>query len=93
MCWKKLRPSDAQPDAAVAAPVGGLGLRQVIPQLGLGDVPQDRYVRIGGSRARIAAVLASEIVVVLLLGVALAGGLTFFVGRYGAAAIRALLLS
>ncbi len=50
-------------------------------------------VKIGGSRASVAFVLASEVVVVLLLGVAIAGGLTGLTGLFGSAAIRTFLLS
>jgi putative ABC transport system permease protein len=53
----------------------------------------ETLVKIGGSRGSVTAVLASEIVFVLLLGVALAGGLTLLTSRFGSAAIRALLLS
>jgi putative ABC transport system permease protein len=53
----------------------------------------ETLVKIGGSRGSVTAVLASEIVYVLLLGVALAGGLTLLTSRFGSAAIRALLLS
>ncbi len=53
----------------------------------------ETLVKIGGARQSIAAVLASEIVVVLSLGVLLAAGLTLITSRFGSAAIRALLLS
>jgi putative ABC transport system permease protein len=53
----------------------------------------ETLVKIGGARQSIAAVLASEIVVVLSLGVLLAAGLTLVTSRFGSAAIRALLLS
>ncbi len=53
----------------------------------------ETLVKIGGARQSIAAVLASEIVVVLSLGVLLAAGLTVVTSRFGSAAIRALLLS
>ncbi len=49
-------------------------------------------MKIGGSRRSVAAVLTSEVVVVLALGVVLAGGLTLVTSRFGSAAIRALLL-
>jgi putative ABC transport system permease protein len=50
-------------------------------------------MKIGASRATLAAVLISEVAVVLLLGGILAGGLTFATRLFGSAAIRALLLS
>ena len=50
-------------------------------------------VKIGGSRGSIAALLVSEIVAVLLSGVALAGGLTLLTSRFGSEAIRTFLLS
>jgi putative ABC transport system permease protein len=53
----------------------------------------ETMVKIGGSRGRVAAVLASEVVVVLALGVALAGGLTLLTSRFGSAAIRTFILS
>ncbi len=53
----------------------------------------ETMTKIGGSRRSVAAVLSSEVVVVLALGVVLAGGLTLVTSRFGTAAIRALLLS
>jgi putative ABC transport system permease protein len=53
----------------------------------------ETLVKIGGARLSVAAVLASEVVVVLSLGVLLAAALTLVTSRFGAAAIRALLLS
>jgi putative ABC transport system permease protein len=53
----------------------------------------ETMVKIGGSRLSVAAVLVSEVVVVLVLGVALAGGLTLLTSRFGSAAIRTFLLS
>ena len=50
-------------------------------------------VKIGGSRLAVASVLASEVVVVLVAGSALAAGLTFLTGQFGSVAIRALLRS
>jgi hypothetical protein len=41
----------------------------------------------------VAAVLISEVVVVLVLGAALAGGLTLLTSRFGSAAIRTFILS
>jgi putative ABC transport system permease protein len=49
--------------------------------------------KIGGARSRIAAVLCTEVVVVLVLGVALAAGLTEVTRRLGAEAIQRLILS
>jgi putative ABC transport system permease protein len=53
----------------------------------------ETVVKIGGSRGSVAALLASEVVLVLALGVALAGCLTLATSRFGSAAIRAFLLS
>ena len=50
-------------------------------------------VKIGGSRARVTALLLSEVIVVVAVSVALAAGLTLLTSRYGADAIRLLLLS
>jgi putative ABC transport system permease protein len=50
-------------------------------------------MKIGASRSTVAAVLISEVAVVLLLGGVLAAGLTFATRHFGSAAIRALLLS
>ncbi len=47
--------------------------------------------KIGGSRSSVAAVMASEIVAVLLAGVVLAGGLTFLTSQFGSAVIRAFI--
>ncbi len=52
----------------------------------------DTMVKIGGSRSRIGAVLISEIVAVLSIGVLLAGGLTLLTSRFGAGIIRSLLV-
>jgi putative ABC transport system permease protein len=49
--------------------------------------------KIGGARSSVSALLASEVALVLLLGLTLAGGLTLIVQRFGAAAIRAVLLT
>ena len=49
--------------------------------------------KIGGARSRIAAVLCTEVVVVLALGVALAAGLTELTRRLGAEVIQRLILS
>jgi len=48
----------------------------------------ETLVKIGGSRARVAAILMSEIAVVLALAAALAGGLSALASRFGSAAIR-----
>ena len=50
-------------------------------------------VKIGGSRGSVAAVLASEVVVVLALGALLAVALTLATQRFGSDAIRVFLLS
>ena len=47
--------------------------------------------KIGGSRLSVGAVMASEIVVVLLTGILLAGGLTLLTSQFGSAAIRAVI--
>jgi putative ABC transport system permease protein len=47
--------------------------------------------KIGGSRASIGWVMVSEVVVVLVAGVVLAGGLTVITSRFGSAAIRAVI--
>jgi putative ABC transport system permease protein len=49
--------------------------------------------KIGGARSRIAAVLCTEVVVVLALGVALAAGLTEVTRRLGTEAIQRFILS
>ena len=48
--------------------------------------------KIGGSRFSVGAIMASEIVTVLVVGGALAGGLTFLTSRFGSAAVRALVM-
>jgi putative ABC transport system permease protein len=53
----------------------------------------ETLVKIGGSRGRVAFLVLSEAVIVVLVGAALAGGLTLLTQRFGAAAIRSLLLS
>jgi putative ABC transport system permease protein len=50
-------------------------------------------MKIGGSRGNVLGVLASEIVVVLVVGVILAGGLTALTSRFGSEIIRAVILS
>ncbi|MCH7549695.1 MAG: hypothetical protein IH969_09220, partial [Candidatus Krumholzibacteriota bacterium] len=50
-------------------------------------------MRIGGSQRTIFAVLAGEIITVLVAGVALAGVLTLLTSRYGSDIIRAVILS
>ena len=50
-------------------------------------------MKIGGSRGSVLGVLASEIVVVLAVGVVLAGGLTALTSRFGSEIIRAVILS
>ncbi len=49
--------------------------------------------KIGCARIIVSALLASEVALVLLLGLTLAGGLTLISQRFGAAAIRAVLLT
>lgn len=53
----------------------------------------ETLVKIGGSRGRVAFLVASEAAIVLLVGAALAGGLTALTHRFGSAAIRTFLLS
>ncbi len=53
----------------------------------------ETLVKIGGSRKRVAVLVASEAAIVLLVGAALAGGLTALTHRFGSAAIRMFLLS
>jgi len=53
----------------------------------------ETMMKLGGARLAVASVLVSEVAVVLVLSVALAGGLTLLTSRFGSAAIRALLLS
>jgi len=53
----------------------------------------DTMMKIGASKNTIRSVLISEIAAVLLFAGALAVGLTLAIGRFGSAAIRALLLS
>jgi putative ABC transport system permease protein len=47
--------------------------------------------KIGGSRWSVATIMVSEIVVVLLVGIVLAGGLTLLTRQFGSAAIRAFI--
>jgi putative ABC transport system permease protein len=51
----------------------------------------ETMVKIGGSRASIAWVMTSEIVVVLLAGMLLASALTVITAQFGSSAIRALI--
>jgi putative ABC transport system permease protein len=53
----------------------------------------ETMVKIGGSRGSVASIMVSEIVAVLLTGVALAGALTLLTARFGSEAIRTFLLS
>ena len=53
----------------------------------------ETMVKIGGARKRIAAILASEILLVLMMGVAIAGALTWATSSFAAEIIRALLIS
>ncbi len=52
----------------------------------------DTMFKIGGARRRVLAVLATEIVTVIGLGVVLAGALTALTAAYGSTLIRALIL-
>ena len=47
--------------------------------------------KIGGSRSNVGALMASEMVVVLVTGIVLAAGLTFLTSQFGAALVRALM--
>jgi len=53
----------------------------------------ETMVKIGGARTNIVAILASEVVVVLSMGFALAGLLTLLTVRFGSEMIRVLLIS
>jgi putative ABC transport system permease protein len=53
----------------------------------------ETLVKIGGSRGRVAFLVVSEAVIVIVAGGLLAGGLTALTHRFGSAAIRTLLLS
>jgi putative ABC transport system permease protein len=53
----------------------------------------DTMVKIGGGRVSVALVLSSEVVLVLVLGLAAAALLTALTERFGSTVIRALLLS
>jgi putative ABC transport system permease protein len=53
----------------------------------------ETLVKIGGSRGRVAFLVASEAVIVIVAGATLAAGLTLLTQRFGATAIRSLLLS
>jgi putative ABC transport system permease protein len=53
----------------------------------------ETMVKIGGAPSRIAAVLVTEVLVVLATSVVLAGVLTLLTSSFGSAAIRALLLT
>ncbi len=48
--------------------------------------------RIGGSRKRIAGILAAEIVITVLVGLCLAGVLTVLTSRFGATAIQSIVM-
>ena len=53
----------------------------------------ETLVKIGGARIRVAAILCTEVVVVLALGAMLAGGLAALTRRLGAEAIERFILS
>ena len=50
-------------------------------------------IKIGGARTSIVAILASEVVVVVAMGLLLAGLLTLLTERFGSEMIRVLLTS
>jgi putative ABC transport system permease protein len=52
---------------------------------------RETLFKIGGSRAAVGMLMASEIVVVLTVGALLAGGLTLLTSHFGAVALRALI--
>ena len=52
----------------------------------------ETMVKIGGSRTRIAAVLISEVVVVLGVSIALAALLTWMTGSFGSEVVRNLIV-
>jgi putative ABC transport system permease protein len=52
----------------------------------------ETMVRIGGARGGIAAILACEVVLVLLMGFALAAGLTVLASEFGASIVRSLIV-
>jgi len=52
----------------------------------------ETIVRIGGGRGRVAAILAAEIVIVVVLGLLVAGGLIWATDRFAAETIRSLVL-
>jgi putative ABC transport system permease protein len=54
---------------------------------------RETLVKIGGARGSVAVILASEVIFVLGISIAIASGLTAATSRLGAAAIRAFLLS
>ena len=53
----------------------------------------ETMTKIGGSKLSVTALVFSEVVAVLLLGVIVAGGLTFLTSQFGAGVIRAWLVS
>jgi putative ABC transport system permease protein len=50
-------------------------------------------VKIGGTRGRVASILASEVVIVIVLSLSLAGALTLLTSWFGQAAMRAFIVS
>ena len=62
-------------------------------ELGPRSVAVETVIKIGGSRGSVAWLLASEVVLVLLLALGLAGTLTLLTSHFGSAAIRAFLLT
>jgi ABC-type antimicrobial peptide transport system permease subunit len=53
----------------------------------------ETMIKIGGARTSIVAILASEVVVVVAMGLLLAGLLTLLTERFGSEMIRVLLTS
>jgi putative ABC transport system permease protein len=53
----------------------------------------ETLVKIGGSRGRVAFLIVSEAVIVVLVGAVLAGGLTALTHRFGSTVIRTFLLA
>ena len=79
---------------AGAIVVGSATLATVTPvfllSLRLRRREMETLFKIGGGRLNVAAVMASEIAAVLVLGTGLAGGLTLLTGQLGSLVIRAL---
>lgn len=69
------------------------GVLVIVLSLRLRKREIETMIKIGGSRGRVVAVLTTEIVTVLGLGVLLAAGLTGMTAAFGPALIRILILS